>query len=211
MKGRLQVALDVLDLPQALKTARAVAPYVDWIEVGTVLIKSEGVRAVRELKSLLEDKTLLADMKVMDGGQREARLAFDSGADVITVSACASDATLRAALDVAVEYNGQVMVDLLGVSNPVARAMRAQAMGAHYLCVHRPTDTAQSTGATSEFSSLARSVSIPLAAAGSIRLDNVLQILDAGASIVIIGGAIVRAANPAEAARAFHDLVAQFT
>ena len=120
MKVKLQLALDVLSLSDARSTARAAGPYVDWLEAGTVLIKSEGMRAVRQLKRLFPDKCLVADMKVMDGGAREAELAFAAGADIITVSAFAGDATLQAALKVAADKGKQVMVDLLGVADPLA-------------------------------------------------------------------------------------------
>jgi 3-hexulose-6-phosphate synthase/6-phospho-3-hexuloisomerase len=201
MKVKLQLALDVLSLPDALAIAHAAGPYVDWIEAGTVLIKSEGMRVTRELRRLFPDKPLVADMKVMDGGAREAELAFVKGADIITVSACASDATLRAALKIAADKGRQVMVDLLGVHDQVVRAQQVEAMGAHYLCVHRSTDATHGRDAPVEIASVAGAVSIPIAVAGSIRLDNWSQAVRAGASIIIVGSAITKATDPAEAAR----------
>ncbi len=205
MKVKLQLALDVLTLSEALAVARAAGPYMDWIEAGTVLIKSEGIRAVRELKSLFPDKPLLADMKVMDGGRREAMLAFGAGADIITVTAFASDATLQAVLQVATEQKGQVMVDLADVSDLAVRARQTEALGAHYLCVHRSTDAGRSQDADEAIATVGRVVSIPIAAAGAIGMDNLLQAVGAGASIIVIGGAVSRAPDPAEAARAFRQ------
>ena len=50
---QVQVALDLLDLEKALRIAReAVAAGIGWIEAGTPLIKSEGMRAVRTLAAL---------------------------------------------------------------------------------------------------------------------------------------------------------------
>ena len=47
MKPVLQLALDFVDLKRAVKSAQAgVAGGVDWLEVGTPLIKSEGLQAV---------------------------------------------------------------------------------------------------------------------------------------------------------------------
>jgi 3-hexulose-6-phosphate synthase len=205
MNVKLQLALDVLSLPEALTIANAAGSYVDWLEAGTVLIKSEGIRVVDELKRLFPDKPLLADMKVMDGGAREAKLAFGAGADIITVSACASDATLQAALEVAAGKEKQVMVDLLAAPDPVVRAKEVEAMGAHCLCVHRSTDTAGGVDASDEIATLAEAVSIPIAAAGSIRLATWSQAVRAGASVIIVGSAIIKATNPAEAARAFQE------
>jgi len=205
MTVKLQLALDVLSLQDALTLARGAGPYVDWLEAGTVLIKSEGMRAVRELRGLFPDKPLVADMKVMDGGAREAELAFGAGADIITVSACAGDATLQAALRVATDMGKQVMVDLLGVADPLARAQQVEAMGAHYLCVHRSTDAARALDAPDEVAELARAVSVPIAAAGSIRLDSWVEAARAGAAVIIVGSAIIKATDPAAAARAFQE------
>jgi 3-hexulose-6-phosphate synthase/6-phospho-3-hexuloisomerase len=68
----LQVALDFVDLPRALAVAaEAVAGGADWVEAGTPLIKSEGLRAVRELKQAFPDRLIVADMKTMDAGRTE--------------------------------------------------------------------------------------------------------------------------------------------
>jgi len=72
MKPILQLALDFVDLKRALKSARAgIAGGVDWLEAGTPLIKSEGLHAVRELRKLFPDSTIVADMKIMDYTQME--------------------------------------------------------------------------------------------------------------------------------------------
>jgi 3-hexulose-6-phosphate synthase/6-phospho-3-hexuloisomerase len=205
MKVKVQLALDVLSLPEALRVVQAAGTHSDWIEAGTVLIKSEGMRVVRELRRLFPDKPLVADMKVMDGGAREAELAFGAGADIITVSACASDATLQGALQVAESTGKQVMVDLLGVRDALARAKAVEAMGVHYLCVHRSTDVTPGPDAWEDVAVLSKVLSTPIAAAGSIRLDTWAQPARAGASVIIVGSAIIRAADPAEAARAFQE------
>ncbi|RLI78690.1 bifunctional hexulose-6-phosphate synthase/ribonuclease regulator, partial [Archaeoglobales archaeon] len=47
-KPILQVALDLVELKRAVEIAKlALEGGVDWIEVGTPLIKSEGMDAVR--------------------------------------------------------------------------------------------------------------------------------------------------------------------
>ncbi|WP_030534439.1 orotidine 5'-phosphate decarboxylase / HUMPS family protein, partial [Prauserella rugosa] len=53
---RLQVAMDVLDLPSALTLAGQVAEYVDVLELGTPLVKSAGISAVSAVKAAHPDK-----------------------------------------------------------------------------------------------------------------------------------------------------------
>ena len=72
MKPVLQVALDFVDLSRAMKCAEeSVKGGVDWLEAGTPLIKSEGLNAVRKLRERFPDKTIIADMKIMDAGRTE--------------------------------------------------------------------------------------------------------------------------------------------
>ena len=57
-KPALQVALDEMILARALKMAEeSVEGGVDWLEAGTPLIKSEGMNALREIKSRFPNKT----------------------------------------------------------------------------------------------------------------------------------------------------------
>ena len=115
-KALLQLALDEYNIAQALRVAReAVAGGVDLIEAGTPLIKSEGIRSVREFKARFSGNVIVADMKVLDAGEREARLACDNGADIVVVEAGASDGTIEAVLKVARAAGTRVMYDLFGV------------------------------------------------------------------------------------------------
>jgi 3-hexulose-6-phosphate synthase/6-phospho-3-hexuloisomerase len=71
-KAILQVALDLLELKRALQIAQeSVDGGADWIEVGTPLIKSEGMQAVRLLRDQFPHITIIADMKVADTGAIE--------------------------------------------------------------------------------------------------------------------------------------------
>lgn len=77
----LQIALDFLSLDKALKVAAVTYFYADIIEAGTPLIKSEGIRVVETLKKNFQIKQIFADLKIMDAGTIEAKMAFDAGAD----------------------------------------------------------------------------------------------------------------------------------
>ena len=84
-KAVLQVALDVLELKRALQIAQeSLDGGADWIEVGTPLIKSEGMQAVRMMKDRFPDITLVADMKVADTGTLEVEMAAKAGARYVS-------------------------------------------------------------------------------------------------------------------------------
>ena len=203
MKPVLQVALDLVHGDRALEIcAAAVKGGADWIEAGTPLIKSEGMEIVRKLKKAFPKHTVVADMKTIDVGGAEVEIAAKSGADVVVILGVSSDPTITEAILSARQYGAKVMIDLFNVENKVERAKQVEKMGADYICVHVGVDE-QMVGGTpvSELKGLARAVGIPIAAAGGINSETAPDILRAGASIVIVGGAIIKARDVASAAQ----------
>ena len=93
----LQIAMDYTSLPKALAMATLVAPEVDIIEIGTPLCKAAGVEAIRAMREICPDKLILADFKTPDVGGLEATMAFDAGADMLTVIGGAALPTVKEA------------------------------------------------------------------------------------------------------------------
>jgi 3-hexulose-6-phosphate synthase/6-phospho-3-hexuloisomerase len=204
MKPVLQLALDFVDLPRALQVAEeAVAGGVDWLEVGTPLIKSEGLQAIREIKSRWPALTVVADMKTMDAGRAEVECAAKAGAQVVGVLGAASDATIRECVEAARNYGAEIIVDMVQVADVVARALAVQEMGASYVGIHVAIDE-QMQGKTpwDTLRRVAEAVSIPVAVAGGINSETAPLALEAGASIVVVGGAITKATDATAATRA---------
>ena len=116
-----------MHLKRAVEIAsEAVEGGSDWIEAGTPLLKSEGSEALRVLKRTFPDRVLVADMKTMDVGGFEVEIAAKAGADVVSVLGLADDGTISEAVLTARQYGARVMVDLIGVTDKVARAQRAE-------------------------------------------------------------------------------------
>jgi 3-hexulose-6-phosphate synthase / 6-phospho-3-hexuloisomerase len=86
-----------------------------------------------------------------------------------------------------------VMVDLLEDASTVKRAKEVERLGANYIGVHIPIDQ-QMTGDISFdiLRDIADAVGVPVAIAGGLNSENVVVALKAGASILIIGGAITK-------------------
>jgi 3-hexulose-6-phosphate synthase/6-phospho-3-hexuloisomerase len=202
MKPCLQLALDFVDLERALKAAvAAAAGGADWIEAGTPLIKSEGLQAVRKLRELFPEKTIVADMKIMDAGRMEVEAAAKAGADVVDVLGTASDATIRECIQAGKNYGAQIAVDLISVEDIVARAKNIEKMGADYLTVHCSIDEQMEGKSPFErLQKVCESVSIPVGVAGGINSETAHKAVKAGASIIIVGGAITKAFDPQKAA-----------
>lgn len=199
----LQLALDFFDLDRALEVAEeAVRGGVDWLEVGTPLIKSEGLNAVREFKRRFPGMVIAADMKTMDTGTAEVEAASKAGADVVIVLGVADDSTVREAVDAARRYGSKVMVDLLNVEDPVGRARRVEELGVDYVCVHIGIDQQmKGMDALDVLSKVASQCRVPVAIAGGINSETAAKAVELGASVVIVGGAITKAEDAEEAAR----------
>jgi 3-hexulose-6-phosphate synthase/6-phospho-3-hexuloisomerase len=197
MKPVLQVALDLLNADRALAIAHdAVKGGADWIEAGTPLIKSEGMDIIRQLRDLFPGKTIVADMKTMDTGALETEMAAKAGADIISLLGASDDSTLLDAVKSARKYGVKIMIDLMGVSSVVKRAQEVEKLGADYLCIHVGIDEQMHGKKPLDVvSSLIQHTNVPVAVAGGLNSETVVDVLNAGARIIIVGGAITKAKN----------------
>jgi len=200
-KVKLQLALDFIELKRALGVAELAVPAgIDIVEAGTPLVKSEGLDAVRALRAAFPDKTILADLKTADAGRIEMECAAKAGADMAICLGACTESTIRESIDAGRSYGILVGVDVLGVDDYVALARRCEQWGAAFINVHLPIDE-QMRGVQSfdKLRDIAGAVGIPVAAAGGINSETVVEAVEAGARMVIVGGAITKAADPARA------------
>ncbi len=205
----IQLALDFTEIKRALKVSReAVSAGIDRVEAGTPLLKSEGLNALRILRKEFPGKKIIADMKIMDTGRTEAEMAFKAGADIVVVLGNASDQTIKEAVEASKNYGGEVMVDLMEGAATVRRAKEVEKTGVHYIGVHIPIDR-QMTGdiSFSLLKEISSAVSIPVAIAGGLNSENIVEALKSGASILIIGGAVTKSADVKASVKAIKKAV----
>ncbi|MDY4677953.1 MAG: orotidine 5'-phosphate decarboxylase / HUMPS family protein [Bifidobacterium tsurumiense] len=138
-RPRLQIALDTTDMPSALRPLNAAIDQVDVIECGTILIIAEGLRAVREIRALYLNKTILADVRIAEAGALIARNCFEAGANWVSVVAGASMTTVEQVVKVANEFGGEVQIEL-GEHYDADQAREWKRLGAKHVIVHRSRD-----------------------------------------------------------------------
>lgn len=203
----LQVALDHVELARALSCAKAVAAQVDIIEVGTPLLKSAGVRAVREMKERFPGKLIFADTKTMDAGALEAALVFEAGADIMSLCSAASRLTLLAGIREAHARGRQALVDLIGVEDILEAAYRVQDIAPDYVCLHMGIDQQQAEGRLplDGLALLKQRLALPLSVAGGITPPDLPELVKLGPSIIVVGAYITAGPDPAAAARAVRE------
>jgi len=209
MKPIIQIALDFVDIDRAVRVAEeAIKGGADWIEAGTPLIKSCGLDAVRALRKEFPRTTIVADMKALDAGRTEVEIAAKSGADIVVVMANASDSTIKEAIEAAQNYGAKIFVDFMEEACTIERAKQIAGLKPDFIGVHIPIDQ-QMTGKISfDFlKELAQYVSIPIAIAGGLNSENVVEAIKAGASILIIGGSVTKSADAEQAVKAIRKAV----
>jgi len=211
MKPILQVALDFVELIRALNLAEeAVEGGADWLEAGTPLIKSVGLDCVRELRKKFPHHPIVADMKTMDVGRIEVESAAKAGADIVAVLGVASNSTIRECIQAGEHYGAKIMVDLLEVPEFLKRAKEIEQMGTDYLGLHTSIDE-QMRGKISfeKVSRVTQEVNIPVAVAGGINSANAWKAVETGATIVIVGGAIIKSEDAQKATQEIKKAIDQ--
>ncbi|WP_278235792.1 3-hexulose-6-phosphate synthase [Isoptericola sp. AK164] len=206
---KLQFAMDTLTTSQALEWAAAAAPHVDILELGTPLIKSEGLAAITAVKDAHPDKTVFADLKTMDAGALEAEIAFKAGADLVTVLGTAGDSTIAGAVQAAETHGKGVVVDLIGVADKPARAREVVALGATFVEMHAGLDEQAEEGYSLE--TLLRAggeAGVPFSVAGGVKESSIAAVQDSGAQVAVAGSSIYSADDVAAAAAALRAAIA---
>ena len=199
---KLQVALDLLHINRALQIAELSAKAgADIIEAGTPLIKYNGIKVVKVLKAKIRDKEIMADMKIMDVGAIEAEMAFNAGADIVSVMALASAETIEEAIATARGKNKKVLVDLMNVEDYEKKISEIARLNPDIICFHVGVDVQKrrKTGVEALANELEKYVSeysFEFAVAGGINELTAPIFAKAGADIIIVGGAITKSDDP---------------
>ncbi len=211
-KPLLQLALDYFDFAPALAMAQIVHKEVDIIEIGTPLTKAAGMLAVKTIREMCPDNLILADIKSPDVGGGEAKMAFDAGADWMTVLGAAPLDTVKLALEEANSRPGKEMfIELTGIRNIIDRAAEWRGIGVERMVYHRGWDEgnlsrswdAQDRETIQELIRMGFKISV----AGGIGLDMITFFKGLDISVFIIGRAIRETPDPAAAARNFRAAI----
>lgn len=208
---KLQLALDLVDIPGAKALVAEVQEHIDIVEIGTPVVINEGLRAVKEIKEAFPSLTVLADLKIMDAAGYEVMKASEAGADIVTVLGAAEDMSIKGAVEEAKKQNKQILVDMIGIKDIEGRAKELDALGVDYICVHTGYDL-QAVGQNS-FEDLKKIKGVvknaKTAIAGGIKLSTLPEVIKAQPDLVIVGGGITGQEDKKAAAAEMQKLIKQ--
>lgn len=203
----LQAAIDYRTTEEALALLEEIHPYVDIVEVGTMLGLCEGLRAVSRIKEIYPQKKILCDMKLVDGGYDIAALAYDAGADIVTTIGMTNNETCRGVVKAAHERGKEAMADMIGVSSLASRAQELEQMGFDYILVHTAHDMLDCISAPLEALKVIQdNVSrAKVGISGGITPEQMPEIAAAQPDFVVVGSALNNAGTPENTAKALRS------
>jgi len=118
----------------------------------------------------------------------------------VIVLGLACDSTIRECVEAGNHYGAKIMVDLLEVDQLLERAKEVERMGADYIGLHTSIDEQMEGKISFEgVRTIAGKIGIPIAVAGGVNSENALEAVEAGASIIIVGGAIIKSVDAKKA------------
>ncbi|OYV09881.1 MAG: bifunctional enzyme Fae/Hp [Methanosaeta sp. NSP1] len=203
----LQVAFDLVDVAEVRRVLAAL-PESDHIliEVGTPLVKMLGISVVKEIRAIRPGAFVILDLKTLDTGNLEVRLAADSTADAVVISGLAPKKTLELSIREARKTGIYSIIDMLNVPDPLA-VLKGLEVLPDVVELHRAIDMEKSAHAWSnigEIQALAKDGRrLLVAVAGGIRVDTEAAALAAGANILVVGRAITRSKDIRDMAEQF--------
>jgi len=204
----IQIALDIPDIERT-KTILSQVPRSDRIilEVGTPLIKKYGAKVIGELKTVVRDSFIIADLKTLDVGKVEVDLAFEETADGVTVSGLASVETLDAFIYESRRLGIYAIVDMMGVDNPMAKLQSLKELP-EVVLVHRGIDVERRGGSLrwdqiQEIKNAFKERKLLVAVAGGITPDTARDAINSGADIIVVGRFITQSKDVERSVRDF--------
>ncbi len=188
----LQVALDLVDMNK-VSSVLSELPENDHliIEAGTPLIKKFGLEIIPEIRKFRPNAFIIADMKILDTGNLEARMAADASADAVVISGLAPTSTLEKAIAEAKKTGIYSVIDMLNVPDPV-KVIKGLKVKPDIVELHRAIDAEDTAHAWGNIPALRKAAGgrLLVATAGGIRVDVVKDAVKAGADIIVVGRAI---------------------
>ena len=201
----LQVALDLVDMAKVASVLKGL-PENDHliIEAGTPLVKKFGLSVLSEIRKIRPNAFIIADLKILDTGNLEARMAADATADAVVISGLAPTSTMEKAIAEAKKVGIYSIIDMLNVANPAKVVANLKAKP-DIVELHRAIDVEESAHAWGDIPAIKKAAGgkLLVATAGGIRVNVVKDALKAGADILVVGRAITASKDVGHAADEF--------
>ena len=213
----LQVALDLNDLG-AMERIIDELPENDrvLIEAGTPLVKKFGVGVISKIRELRPDAFIIADLKTLDVGRVEVKMAADETADAVAISGLGTIESIGKAIHETQKQGIYSILDMMNVSN-FTKKLNAlpDDLKPDIVLLHRNVDKEtmlKEQGGKAEDMTEWGNIGIIqealgekglIAVAGGIKPGNAEEAIKLGADIIIAGRYIIGSRDVRRAAQDF--------
>ncbi|KZX14635.1 5,6,7,8-tetrahydromethanopterin hydro-lyase [Methanobrevibacter cuticularis] len=200
----LQVALDLDNLDTMEKIIAAIPDRERvLLEAGTPLIKKFGVGVVNKIRELRPDAFIIADLKTLDVGRVEVKMAADETADAIAISGLGTIESIEKAIHEAQKQGIYSILDMMNVSNFTDKLNQInENLKPDIVLLHRNVDLETSkaekgedTSSMTEWGNIKEIKNLIgnglVAVAGGITPAKVEEAIDSGADIIVVGRYII--------------------
>jgi len=206
---KLQIALDLINLQEALDIAKEVEPYCDLFEIGTDLLYAHGVEAVKQFRNTFAKKKLLVDTKIIDKAEPIVELVAHAGADWLTVMGGTRNEVIHSVCKEASKHNVKVLIDLLDAASPAQTALEAKNLGADALLFHQPYNEETALLFLDQWQMVKSNASLPLFISAHIDRETIAPIVGLNPHAIVIGRSIVQAEEPAKEAAFYYEIASR--
>ncbi len=206
--AELILALDLMDRQKAIRIVKEVSEYISAIKVNYPLILSAGIEIIGELNRI---KPVIADFKIADipyTSSLIAGIAFENGAKAVIVHGFAGRETVKAVLDVAKRFDGEVYVvtELTSsieffenVSDKIARMAKELKCDGIIAPGNRAKRVAELRKIVGDLKILCPGI--------GIQGGDVKAVIEAGADGVIVGRSIYASENPKKEVKKIFEML----
>jgi len=202
----LQVALDLESIEEMERVVDVLPPRERiLLEAGTPLVKKFGVGIVNKIRELRKDAFIIADLKTLDVGRMEVKMAADETADAVAISGLATRATIEKAVHEAQKQGVYSILDMMNVEN-ITEKLEELKYKPDIVLLHKNIDVG--TAEVSEWGNILEIKNIIgerglVAVAGGITPSKTKKALESGADIIVVGRYITGSKDPRRATEDF--------
>ena len=216
----LQVALD-LDSKEAMAKILADLPDKErvLVEAGTPLVKKFGVGVVEDIRALRPSAFIIADLKTLDVGRVEIKMAADATADAVAISGLGTIESIKKAIHETQKQGIYAILDMMNVKDFEDKLSQLpDDLKPDIVLLHRNVDletykaeNGEDVSEMTEWGNIKKIKEILggglIAVAGGITPENVEEAIEKGADVIIAGRYII---GSRDVRRSAQDFLAHF-
>ena len=216
----LQVALD-LDSKEAMAKILGDLPDKErvLVEAGTPLVKKFGVGVVEDIRALRPSAFIIADLKTLDVGRVEIKMAADATADAVAISGLGTIESIKKAIHETQKQGIYAILDMMNVKDFEDKLSQLpDDLKPDIVLLHRNVDLetykaekGEDVSEMTEWGNIKKIKEILggglIAVAGGITPENVEEAIDKGADVIIAGRYII---GSRDVRRSAQDFLAHF-